>query len=290
MRAAASEPRDVPMKITGATRLYAIVGDPVAQARSPEVFSERFAAAGIDAVLIPVHILAAHFEAVFSSLLQIANLDGVLVTAPFKGRAVGFAQRVGMSGRAVGAVNAMRRDTDGVWSADMFDGLGFVRGAERKGNRIQGRRVALFGAGGAGSAIACALAAAGVASIDLIEPDQAKASTLIGRLRQLFPDRRFTVASSVPAATDMVVNASPVGMRGSDGLPGEIGELDRSSVIGDVVISEAPTPIVQLAMKRGYSWVAGRDMHSGQVDALLDFFGQPSTPAEVAQSGAVSSK
>lgn len=280
----------MPMKITGATRLYAIVGDPVAQVRSPEVFSERFAVAGIDAVLIPAHIPAAHFEAVFASLLQIANLDGVLITAPFKVRAVAFAQRVGMSGRAVGAVNALRRDPDGGWSADMFDGLGFVRGAERKGNRIQGRRVALFGAGGAGSAIASALAGAGVASIDLIEPDQAKASTLIGRLRQLFPVQRFAVANTVPAATDMVVNASPVGMRDGDGLPGEIGELDRSTVIGDVVISEAPTPIIQLAMKRGYSWVAGRDMHSGQVDALLDFFGQPSAPAEAGRSGALLSK
>ena len=44
------------LKITGATRLYAIVGDPIAQVRSPEVFTERFAAAGVDAVLVPAHV------------------------------------------------------------------------------------------------------------------------------------------------------------------------------------------------------------------------------------------
>jgi len=76
------------VRLTGATRLYAIVGDPVAQVRSPEVFTARFAADGVDAVLIPVHVPAAHFDAIAPALLAIGNLDGVLVTIPFKARIV----------------------------------------------------------------------------------------------------------------------------------------------------------------------------------------------------------
>lgn len=263
------------MKITGHTRLYAIVGDPIAQVRSPEVFTERFEAAGKDAVLLPVHIPADRFESVFEALLRLDNLDGVLVTAPFKARALPFATRTGPSAQAVEAVNALRRETDGTWLADMFDGLGFVRGVERRGFGLAGRRVALFGAGGAGSAIASALAGAGVASIDVIDPDPSKRAALVDKLRRLFPAQRFSAIGAVTATSNMVVNASPVGMRQGDGLPGEIGELEQGTIVGDVVLSEEPTPIVQLAIDRGYAWVNGRDMHGGQVDALLDFFARP---------------
>ena len=163
------------MTITGRTRLYAIIGDPIAQVRSPQVYTERFAAAGIDAVLIPAHVPADRFDTIIPALLGLANLDGLLVTVPFKTRIVSFADRLGPTAEAVGAVNALRREADGSWSADMFDGIGFVRAAERKGQRLQGRKVALFGAGGAGSAIACALARASVASIDIIDTDAARA-------------------------------------------------------------------------------------------------------------------
>ncbi|MBS0319167.1 MAG: shikimate dehydrogenase [Proteobacteria bacterium] len=261
----------MPIRINGPTRLYAIVGDPIAQVRSPELYSERFAAMDLDAVMVPMRIPAAEFATVFPALLRIGNLDGVLVTYPFKAQAVAYAQRVGPAGRAVGAVNALRREDDGTWTADMFDGVGFVRGAERKGLRVSGRRVALFGAGGAGSAIAYALADGGAASVDVIDPDASKAAALAQRLAPLFPGRTFAVAQAVTEGIEMVVNASPVGMRDGDGLPGAVPSLALDAIVGDVVIRDAPTPLLQLAFDRGLGWVAGRNMLEGQVEALLDF-------------------
>jgi shikimate dehydrogenase len=260
------------MTITGKTRLYAIVGDPIAQVRSPQVFTERFAAAGVDAVLVPVHVPSDRFDTAIPGLLDVANLDGLLVTVPFKARMVPFARRLGAAARAVGAVNALRRDADGSWTADMFDGTGFVRGAERKGARVSGRRVALFGAGGAGSAIACALANAGVASVDVIDTEASKARLLVDRLAPLFPRCAFRATEFVSSDRDMVVNASPVGMRPDDGLPGAIGSLDPSTLVGDVVIADPPTALIRLAIRCGCGWVDGRDMHGGQVDALMAFF------------------
>ena len=266
------------MKITGTTRLYAIIGDPIAQVRSPEVFSERFANAGGDAVLVPAHVPRDRFDSIVPALLDVANLDGVLVTLPFKARMVPFAHRLGKTAQVVGAVNALRREADGSWTADMFDGVGFVRGAERKGKRVKGRRVALFGAGGAGSAIACALTEAGIASIDVIDVDAAKAKGLVGKLTEHFPHCRSRVAESVPKGIDLLLNASTVGMRPDDGLPGRIETLERSTLVGDVVIRETPTALVRLAMERGCDWVDGRDMHAGQVDALVAFFAAASAP------------
>jgi shikimate dehydrogenase len=260
------------VKITGATRLYAIIGDPIAQVRSPEVFSERFAAMGVDAVLVPVHVPVESFEGIVPALRRLGNLDGLLVTVPFKARMLPFVEHLGATARTVGAVNALRRESDGSWTGDMFDGVGFVRGAERKGERIRGRRVALFGAGGAGSAIACALADAGAKSIAIVDLEPAKAKTLVDKLGRRFPDCAFTAVNRMPDGIDMVVNASPVGMRPDDGLPAEIGPLDPGTLVGDVVITAAPTPIIRHAIQFGCRWVDGRDMHGGQVDALIAFF------------------
>jgi len=70
----------------------------------------------------------------------------------------------------------------------------------------------------------------------------------------------------------MIVNASTVGMRAGDGLPGDIGALTADTLVGDVVVSEEPTPIIQHALRYGCHYVTGRDMHSGQIDAIMAFF------------------
>lgn len=260
------------VRIDGATRLYVIVGNPIAQVRSPAVFTEAFGEAGANAILVPAQIAPERFEAVFPALLGLGNLDGVLVTVPFKARAVPYATRLGATAQCIGALNALRREPDGTWSGEMFDGAGFVRAAQRKGYRVRDRRVALFGAGGAGSAIACALAEAGVASIALIDPQPGRAEALSDRLGSAFAGCKFAVATTIPAGADMIVNASTVGMRAGDGMPSEIGPLAPDTVVGDVIIAEAPTAILRHAQACGCGWVNGRDMHAGQVEAIVSFF------------------
>ena len=261
--------------ITGATRLYAIVGDPIAQVKSPEVFTQRFAAAGVNAVLVPAHVPEARFDAVVPALMALANLDGLLVTVPFKLRAVALADRLGVTASCVGAVNALRRERDGSWTGDMFDGTGFVRGAANKGERLRGRRAVLYGAGGAGSAIACALADAGVQSIDVVDVDGAKATALVAKLRAAFPTCEWSVANGKRDDADLVVNATPTGMQPGDGMPDRIGPLRSDTLVGDAVIIAGQTALIRHAQLHGCRWVDGRDMHAGQVDALIQFLAAP---------------
>ena len=258
--------------IDGATRLYAIVGDPIAQVRSPAVFTDRFAAMGAPAVLLPVQVAEADFDAVMPALMRIGNLDGLLVTVPFKARALAYASRLGASAHVIGAINALKREADGRWTGDMFDGVGFVRAAQGKGLRVAKRKVLLFGAGGAGSAVACALAEAGVARINLVDPRTDRAEALAHRLRDGFSECRFVVGMADTADVDMVVNASTVGMRAEDGLPADIGPLAPGVLVGDVVVSQEPTALIRLAAQSGCATIDGRDMHSGQSDAIVDFF------------------
>ena len=69
-----------------------------------------------------------------------------------------------------------------------------------------------------------------------------------------------------------IVNASTVGMRDGDGMPGEIGALDSNTLVGDVIVSAEPTPIIRRAMHHGCRYVNGREMLAGQADALISFF------------------
>lgn len=260
------------LKVNGATRLYGIVGDPVAQARSPEVYCQRFAEAGLNAVLVPLQVTAENFDRVMPSLMAISNLDGLLVTAPYKARMLPFAARLGTAAACIGAVNALRREADGSWSADIFDGEGFTRGLLAKGETLAGRHVLMFGAGGAGSAIACALAGNGVASIRIVNPDPARTAQLVASMNAAFPGCDVAAASASRIGFNMIVNASPVGMQPGDGLPGDLGQLTPDVLVGDVVVAAAPTPLLREAIKQGCRWSNGHDMHSGQIGAIMGFF------------------
>lgn len=259
------------LRIDGATRLYAILGDPIAQVKSPTLFSARFAAAGMNAVMVPMHVLPERFDATMHALMALGNVDGLVVTVPYKARAAAFATRLGPTADCIGAVNALRREPDGSWTGDMFDGVGFVRGAERKGIALRGRRVALFGAGGAGSAIGCELAAAGVASVAIIDPQRERAQDLARRLGRTHSRVDIGEAERLPADATMIVNASTIGMRDGDGLPADLGARQPDTLIGDVINTDAPAPMIRYAMQHGHPYVTGREMFEGQADALMDF-------------------
>ncbi len=142
--------KQLPEIVDGATRLYGIVGDPITQVRSPEVITAGFRAAGQNALMVPIHVLPDGFEATMRGLMSVANLDGLVITVPYKARAAALVDRLHATGERVGAINAMRREPDGAWSGDMFDGTGLVSGLRGHGFDFAGARVKMLGAGGAG--------------------------------------------------------------------------------------------------------------------------------------------
>lgn len=261
--------------ITGKTRLLAIVGDPIDKARSPEGFCRLLELNGYDAIMIPVHVTSGDLASVMAGLKAIANLDGIVATMPHKGATAGFADEVLETGRLVGAVNALRRRPDGRWEADMFDGRGFVAGLRAQGHDPAGARVALIGAGAAGSAIAASLCRAGIAALSVHDLDAAKAERLTATLRTTFP--KVDVGSGAPdlATADLLINATPIGMQPGDPLPWDLAGLRPGTVVGDVTTKPEVTPFVAAARARGAGTVTGRDMYEGQVRELGAFFGYP---------------
>jgi len=259
--------------VDGSTRLYGIIGDPIEQVKSPLVFNPRFKAAGRNAVLVPLHVRPDRLEETVRGLKALGNIDGIVVTVPYKVRAMSLVDEVLPTGVAVGAINAMRPGPDGRWTGDMFDGRGLVRGLAEEGISVAGRRVMLIGAGGAGSAVAVAFAEAGAAAITIHDVDGAKASALAGRAMKAFPACKVEVGAPAAAGRDIIVNATPIGMAPGDGLPAEIGALDPAQLVIDVIAKPEVTPLLAAARQQGCRTIGGKTMLAGQVAALEAFFG-----------------
>ena len=164
--------------VAGDTRIYVVIGDPIAQTRSPEVFNPLFSERGVNAVMVPIQVSAEGLKTAFKGLRAIANLDGILVTIPHKLAMTKLVDKVLPMGQQVGAINAVRRTADDRWVGDIFDGRGFIAGLTEQGHAIAGRSALLVGAGGAGRAIAFALAEAELAALTLHDIDATKAERL----------------------------------------------------------------------------------------------------------------
>jgi shikimate dehydrogenase len=266
-----STPSAEAVVITGATRLVAIIGDPIAQVRSPSIYNPKLARAGSDAVLVPMRVPPEAFDETMRGLMRIGNLAGLVVTLPFKERAVAFADRVGEIGSAVGAINALRREDDGSWTGDMFDGIGLVRALGTLGKTPKGLAVMLVGAGGAGSAIAFSLAREGVASLTIFDVDASRAQRLVKRLARSAPNCQATYGAPDVLGKDLLVNATPVGMTPGDGLPFAVETLPASVTVIDIVPKPAVTPLLALAAQCGCPHRGGATMVDGQSDAVIEF-------------------
>ena len=262
----------VPM-VDGATRLYGIIGDPIAQVKSLAVFTETLRALGKNAVMIPLHARRENFEMCMRGLKSLANLDGILVTIPYKNIVMNHVDVVLPAAKRIGAINALRRETDGKWSGDMFDGKGFLGGLKSSGLDPKGLSIMLIGAGGAGSAIADVLAEARAGSITIYDLDERKAEALARRVAESHPKCVARTGRATVEGMDLLINASPAGMAPDDGLPAPLEPFGKALFVADIITRSEPTPLLALAKERGCRTMTGQAMVTGQADAILRFFG-----------------
>jgi shikimate dehydrogenase len=266
--------------IRGTTTLIAHVGYPTEAFKSPMIYNPYFEQAGIDAVVMPMGVKAEDYPMVLPALFRLTNIGGALVTMPHKVTTVGLLDEVTTTVKIAGACNAILRRADGSLLGDMFDGAGFVRGVERKGRPVEGARALVVGSGGVGSAIAASLAASGLAGIGVFDANPTAAEALGARLLAHYPNLQVTVGSNDPAGWDIVVNATPLGMKEGDPLPLDVTRLDPATFVGEVVMKEEITPFLRAVQAKGCPVQVGTDMLFEQIPAYLEFFGFPTTTPE----------
>jgi shikimate dehydrogenase len=262
-----------PHMITGTTRLFAIIGDPITHVRTPMVFNDYFAAYDIDAVCLPIHIERDRLQAGWSGLNAIANLDGFIVTAPHKAGAKQLSDALTGDSPHVGMVNAVRRERDGSYTGTLLDGHGFVAGLRSQGHEPAGKRIYIAGAGGAGNALAFALAGSGAKAITIFNRTGSKAADLVARLKAVYPGCEVTHGTRNASGHDIACNATSLGLEPGDGLSFDLETVSPPTLVADVIMKPETTKLLVAAAARDCKTHQGRHMLDGQLLMMMEFFG-----------------
>jgi len=248
------------------------VGDPLTTAKSPELLNRLFVEQEADAICIPFRVEADDLSAFVTGARAMKNLSGVLVTMPHKQRMMAFVDDLHPTARQVGALNVIRCDDEGRWVGAIFDGLGCVLGMQWEGNHPANKSVLLLGAGGAGRAIAFAVASAGAQSLAIFDVDERRAEDLAESVAAA-TRCNTRVGAPDPQGYEIVINATPLGMKPDDPMPVDPNRLKAGSIVVDIINSPDPTPLCLAARARGCRTQSGRAMHEGQAVYALRFLG-----------------
>ncbi|RFB79458.1 shikimate dehydrogenase family protein [Methylovirgula sp. 4M-Z18] len=267
--------------IDGNTSLIAHIGYPTGSFKAPMIYNPYFEHIKQNAVVVPMGVKPEDFEVSFPAIFRFSNIHGALITMPHKVHVLSFLDEISTTAKVAGACNAVRKDPSGRLVGDMFDGEGFTRGLSRKGVTLAGASALVIGSGGVGSAIAASLAAARVARLGLYDVNAASAQGLGERLHRHYPQLELDVQTNDPAGYDVLVNATPLGMKPGDPMPVDMVRLSPHTFVGEVVMKQEMTPFLAQAVARGCKVQVGIDMLFEQIPAYLEFFGFPTTTAEV---------
>ena len=263
--------------ITGATRVYLHMAHPSAHARTPQVMNAEFARRGVDAVAVSADVAPGDLGGFARGLRGWRNLAGLSVTMPHKEALAAHVDELAGPAALIGAVNVVRRESDGRLVGANTDGAGFIIGLHTAGHELSGRHVLLVGAGGAGRAVAFAVAGAGAAGLTIANRTATRAERLARDIAASYP--ALTVAAAVaigppePAGHDVVINATSLGMRPGDPLPVTVSRLAPGTLVCDIVTRPPQTRLLDEAAARGCVPHPGLPMLAGQVDLILDFLG-----------------
>ncbi len=252
--------------LSGSTTIYAILGDPVEHSLSPVIHNAAFEAAGIDAAMVGLRVRPEMLpEAV--QVARALGLGGLAVTMPHKKAIIPLLDEVEPAAALIEAVNVVERRQDKFVGLNT-DGKGFCDGLLEKQADPAGKRVFIFGAGGAARSVTAELAARKVSSLTIcnIDPEET------GRLLRILSNWSVKSAgcpfdkkgaSFALKQADIIINATSMGMAGKPA--GYLDFLDWNAISPDAVFADAVykpllTPLLAEAQRRGHKTVTGDRM------------------------------
>lgn len=269
--------------VTGATRLAAVIGDPVRHSLSPVLHNAAFAALGLDWVYVALPVRAGDGGRAVAAMSAL-GIEGLNVTMPHKAAAAGAVDRCTPVAARLGAVNTVVRSADGLLG-ESTDGEGFVTALRLdEGFDPAGARCLVVGAGGAARAVVLALAEAGASEVVVVARRAvaaAAAAALAG------PAGRVGTAEEADGC-GLVVNATPVGMDAAvPELPVPERCLGPGQVVADLVYQPIHTPFVEAARARGAVAVNGLGMLIHQAALSFRLWTGEDPPLEVLSAAAL---
>lgn len=263
------------MKITGLTRIQFILADPVAQVVATHVLNQRFAQDGLDLASVPLHVTADSLPTVVDAVRRMENVVGFGVTIPHKIAILPLLDALTERARHIGSVNAVRRNADGSLLGDNLDGQGFVDGMTAAGIVLRGRRVLQFGAGGAGRAVAFAVATAGAKEIVIHNRSHDKAAALAAEVAAAHPHCMVRASAELAAdlaVAEVIINTTSVGLRPDDAPLFDYGWLQARQVVADIIMVPETTALLAAAQARGCTLGYGKNMLASQYALVRELY------------------
>jgi shikimate dehydrogenase len=261
-----------------------VIGDPIAQSKSPAIHNYWLQKLGLNAEYRACHVTAQGLTDYLRARKADENWRGCNVTMPHKQAVIPLLGRLEPAAERIGAVNTIVRESDGSLAGFNTDAPGFLEPLRAELARKHLFRMArVLGTGGAARAIVAALAEEGFTLV-LAGRNPAKAQAL---LDELAPDgehhaidlTHFADETDFPfddreGCLDLLVNASPLGMAGQPPLAYDFSHTPPGTIVYDVVTHPAETPLLAEARTRGFRTVDGLSMLIGQAAAAFEkFFG-----------------
>jgi shikimate dehydrogenase len=256
-----------------------VIGDPIAQSKSPLIHGFWLEKLGIDAAYRACHVRPDDLADYVARRRDDATWRGCNVTIPHKVAVMDLVDDPGGVRGSIGAMNTIVRGDDGALFGTNTDAAGFY--APISDVDLAGAPIAVIGAGGAARAVLFALARAGVGPVTILNRSPLKAAGLLAA----FGLKGQALALDAPLPpVNLLVNASSLGMTGQPPLDIDLSPLPPDALVYDIVYAPLETALLRQAGERGLETVDGLDMLVGQAAVAFElFFGAPAPRAHDAE-------
>ena len=274
------------MKVSGLTKIVGLIGYPVEHSKSPIMHNAAFEFLGLNFVYLLFPVRPAYLKEAVAGLRAL-SVVGANVTIPYKEEVIKYLDEITPEAKFIGAVNTIQ-NREGKLIGYNTDGQGFITSLLTDGKvKLEGQKVLLIGAGGAGKAVAVKLAERGVERLAITDKIGEKAEALVGRLRENIPDCPIYAVDmsgkefeQTVSESTLLVNATPVGMKEGDPCVIDPSYLHKDLFIYDVIYNRE-TPLIEIAKKRGLRALGGMGMLIHQGAASFEIWTGQKAPVEV---------
>jgi shikimate dehydrogenase len=257
----------------GDLSLLFMAGDPIKQAQTPALLNQKFLETGTRKLVVPVNVKPNGFTEFTSFFRCVQNAAGMLVTVPHKKALFDLSDRPTARARLLGFANVARINDDGVIESDCLDGDALIAALHLRNFAAFAKTAVIAGCGGAGAAYAEALVRQGIRLITLIDPESQRAQLLQANLSRLRPDVKLTLASSSSDLTcDLLINASPVGMKSQAECVFHSNTIQAASIVVDATSPPWKTQLVLAATANNLVVIDGHQLAAAQTASILEYF------------------
>ena len=270
--------------MTPSPKIFGLIGYPVKHSLSHLMHNAAFKALNLDARYELFELKPQELENFLKSLSQ-KNIYGLNITIPYKEQVIPFLDRISAQAGLIGAVNTIRASQDKLEGFNT-DGEGFLKHlTEDLGFSPEGKTVSVIGAGGAAKAVTVYLGKAGVKRVTIYDTQEEKLKKLLAHLKISFKGTEFNQAHSIEGLkinnSDLLVNATPIGMKESDPLIVSEGEMHRGLLVYDLIYNPKETKLLKLGKEKGAMVSNGLGMLLYQGMLSLEIWTGKIAPKEV---------